>query len=362
MKEVISNRQGISMIILLMLSESFVINPITEPNSDIWISILVAIGITCLIVVAYCRILARYPGKNLYEILITVFGKIIGNVISILYVLYCFYVGALVLSTFILFTNVVGLINTPRSIIAIGVILLVIIGLKYGLEVMGRWSEFSVRIIYPIILLTIPLMLTMVEAFNLTPVLADGIQPIAKGAMEMITFPFAEVITLILIFSTKSISKSKSIYKVFIYGLLLGGFVLFCTHVSAYLCLGKYAYSSSYFPIYSAVSRINIGDILQRIEAIIAIIFIMSGFVKIAIYLLAGCKGVAVLLKLEDYKFIVTPLSIITLVVSLTTVSNIMELNFHIYYYNYMAILMQIIIPIITLIAVEIKCRFIEKK
>jgi spore germination protein KB len=360
-KEVISNRQGISMIILIMLSESFVINPITNANSDIWIIILIAIGITCILSVIYCRILVRYPGKNLYEILIAVFGKIIGKVISILYIIYCFYVGTLVLTTFILFTNIVGLINTPKLILSIGVILLVITGLKCGLEVLGRWSEFFVRIIYPIVLITIPLMLTMVEVFNLTPVLADGIQPIAKGTLEMITFPLAEIFTFILVLNTKSIRNSKSIYKLFIIGLLLGGFILFCTHVSAYLCLGQFAYSTSYFPIYRAVSRINIRDILQRIEAIIAIIFMIGGFIKITIYLLAGCKGIESLFNLKDYKFLVTPISLIVLIASITTVSSIMELVEHQLFYTYISVLMQLIIPIITLIVVEIRCR-IKKK
>ncbi|GMQ62909.1 GerAB/ArcD/ProY family transporter [Vallitalea maricola] len=361
MKEVISNRQGISMIILIMLSESFVINPIKNTNKDIWITILIAIGITCIISAMYCRILIRYPSKNLYEILVTVFGKIIGNAICILYILYCFYVGALVLTTFSLFTSVVGLVNTPKLIIAAGVIVLVIFGIKSGLEVLGRWSEFFVKIIYPIILLTIPLMLTMVEVFNLTPVLEDGIQPIAKGAIEMITFPLAEIFTFMLILNTKSIRNSKSIYKLFLIGLLLGGFILFCTHVSAYLCLGEFAYSTSYFPIYRAVSRINIRDILQRVEAIIAIIFIIGGFIKITVYLLAGCKGIAALFKLKDYKSIATPIGILVMIISITTVSSIMELETHLYYYTYMAILMQLIIPIVTLIALEIKCRVIKK-
>jgi spore germination protein KB len=137
--------------------------------------------------------------------------------------------------------------------------------------------------------------------------------------------------------------------------------MLLVTHVSAYLCLGEFAYSTSYFPIYSAVSRINVRDILQRIESIIAIVFIIGVFVKVSIYLLAGCKGIEVLLKLKDYKFMVTPISILTLILSLTTVLNVMELNNHLYYYTYLAILMQLIIPTIILIAVEIKSR-IKKK
>lgn len=357
MKEVISKRQCICMIIMIMLSESFVIGPIKGAKSDIWIAILVAIGIACLISIVYARILDRYPDKNLYEILIEVFGKIIGNAISIIYVLYCFYVGALVLSTFIQFTSVVGLLNTPVSVIAFCVIILVIAGLKRGLEVLGRWSEFFTKIIYPIILITVPLMLSMVESFNLVPVLSNGIEPVMQGAFEMVTFPFAEIFTFMFIINVKSISKAKSIYRVFVIGILLGGVIMLSTHVSAYLCLGEFAYTSSYFPIYSAVSRINIRDILQRIESIIAVIFILAGFIKICIYLLAGCKGIASIFKLKDYKFIVTPLCIITFIISLTTVTSIIEMETHLHYYNYLAILMQFIFPVLILIAVEIKSR-----
>ncbi|GKX31980.1 spore germination protein KB [Vallitalea longa] len=361
MEEVISKRQCICMIILIMLSESFVIGPIKGAKSDIWIAILVAIVISCLISLIYARIMDRYPDKNLYGILIEVFGNIIGNIISILYVLYCFYVGALVLSTFILFTGVIGLLNTPVSVIAFCVIVLVIAGLKRGLEVLGRWSEFFTKIIYPIILITIPLMLSMVESFNLEPVLANGIKPVVQGAFEMITFPFAEIFTFMFIINVKSISKTKNIYRIFLIGILLGGVIMFSSHVSAYLCLGEFAYTSSYFPIYSAVSRINIRDILQRIESVIAIIFILAGFIKICIYLLAGCKGVASILKLKDYRFIVTPLCIITFIISLTTVTSIIEMENHVHYYNYLAILMQFILPVFILIGVEIKSRVVKK-
>ena len=361
MKEIVSKRQCICMIILIMLSESFVIGPVKGAKSDIWISILLAIAIACLISIIYASIMKKYPDKNLYEILIEVFGRFIGNVISILYVLYCFYIGALVLSVFILFTSVVGLLNTPVSVIAFCVTVLVIAGLKRGLEVLGRWSEFFTKIIYPIILITVPLMLSMVEAFNLTPVLANGIRPVIEGAFEMVTFPFAEIFTFMLIISVNNIRECKNYYKIYLTGILLGGLILFGIHVSAYLCLGEFAYTGSYFPIYSAVSRINIRDILQRIESIIAVIFILAGFVKISIYLLAGCKGVASILKLKDYRLIVTPLSFIVLILSLTTVTSIIELETHIYYYNFLAILMQIIFPVLILIAVEIKSKLANK-
>lgn len=357
MKEVITSRQGISMVILLMLSEAFVVSPIKSAKSDIWLAILLGLLITCIIVLIYCRILVKFPDKNFFEILTFVFGNIIGNIIGIIYVLYCFYIGALVLSTFTLFTSIVGLENTPKIIIASGVIILVITGIKKGLEVIGRWSEFFARIVYPIIIITVILMLTMVEVFNLTPVLANGIKPVINGAFEVIAFPFAEIFTFLLIINTKTVKETKSIYKIFLIGLLLGGFALLITHVSAYLSLGDFAYMNSYFSVYTAVSRINIRDVIQRIEIIIAVIFIIGGFIKVTIYLLAGFYGVKNIFKLDDYKFIVTPFSIISLIISLTTVTSIMELQKHIYYYNYLAMLMQIILPLIILIGVEIKCK-----
>lgn len=362
MKEAISNRQAISMIILFITGSSLVLGSAKEAENDIWIAILLGLVATFLIVFMYGRILSRFPGKNLFDILISVFGKYIGRMICSIFIFYSFYLAALVLLDFSMFISIVGLEFTPEIIVSFCVIMLVIIGVKMGVEVLGRWSEFFARIIYPIILLIIPLMLIMVEVNNLKPVLANGLKPVLTGTLGVITLPFAEIIIFIMIFSSHSVIKPKSVYKVFFLGLLLGGFLIFATDVTAYLVLGAYGYTSSYFPVYSAVSRISIGNILQRVEIVIAVSFMIGGFIQICTCLLACCNGVARVMALDDYRFIVTPIGLLILLVSLTTYESLMENIASIETFRYFAVFIQIILPFLILIVLEIKTKISRKK
>lgn len=361
-KTVISNRQGICLIILFMSGSSLVLSSAKEAERDIWIAVIMGLVIAFLIVAMYSRILLKFPNKNLYEIIVSVFGRVLGSVINLIFIFYTLYLGALVLVNFSMFIGVVGLEYTPQKVVAFTIIILVIYGVKKGIEVLGRWSEFFARIIYPIIIIVTLLMLIMVDVNNFKPILANGIKPVLEGTFSIVTFPFAEIIVFTLIFNSKSISGTKNIYRTFLSGFLLGGILVSIISVVSFVALGPYAYNSSYFPIYSAVSRINIKDILQRIEIIIAVTFLIGGFIKLCVCVLACSNGFVSLLKLKDYKFIVTPVSLIILIVSLTTYKSMMEMVTGVENFKYFAILVQLILPLFILFAIEIKLKFKKNK
>ncbi len=361
-KEILSSRQGISMIILFMFGSSLVLGSGQRAKNDIWIALLLGLSIAFLIAFMYVRILKRFPGKNLYDIILTVFGKIIGRFLCCVFVFYSFYLAALVLEDFTMFFSVIGLEHTPEEVVSFCVILLVIVGVKKGVEVLGRWSEFFVRFLYPAIILIIPFMLSMVECNHLKPILSEGIiPPVLDGTMGVITFPFAEIVIFTMVFGTKEIIHYQNIKKVFLWGLLLGGLLIVVIDVTSYLTLGGYAFTSSYFPIYTAVSRINIKDILVNVEIVMAVSFLLGGFIKICTCVLACGNGLARIFNLKDYLFLVTPLGILIMIVSLTTYSSIMEMVADVSDFTYLNILAQIILPLIVLIALEIKL-YIQKK
>ncbi|WP_273320750.1 GerAB/ArcD/ProY family transporter [Vallitalea guaymasensis] len=361
-KTVMSNKQGICLIILFMSSSSLVLSSASEARRDIWIAMLLGLAIAILIVAMYSRVLSRFPDKNLYEINISVFGRIIGSIINLIFTLYSFYLGALVLKNFSLFIGVVGLESTPLIVVSSAVIIIIIYGVKEGIEVLGRWSAFFAKIVFPIIIIVTLLMLNMVDVNNLKPILGDGIGPVLDGAFSIITFPYAELVIFVLIFNSKMFKGGNNIYKTFIYGLLLGGFLISAIVIGAYLAIGPFAYESSYFPIYSAVSRINIRDVLQRIEIIIAITFMIGGFIKISACLLACCNGIVNILKLKDYKFIVTPVSLLLLVISLSTYQSMLDMVTELKNFRYVALIVQIILPLVIFIIIEIKSRLSKSK
>lgn len=349
MKQVITNKQGICLVLLFM-SDALVFGTAKDAKTDIWIAVILGVAIGLILALLYSWIIVSYPGMNLYDILQVIYGKWLGNLIILIYTLYALYVGSLALIAFTLFTSIVGLVDTPQIVVASVMTLLVVSSMKKGIETMGRWSEFFAKILIPVTVLTVFFMLPMIEANNLKPVLADGFGPVVQGAYGLVAFPFAEIVIFMLILSTKSIRQSKKgIVQIFVYGLLIGGLLMFITHVAAFVELGEFAYTSSYFPIYAAISRISIHDIFQRIEIVIAVGFIMGGFIKVAIYVLAGSNGICKLANIKDCRLLLTPIGIIVLISALTTFhgAGILDLEEHIPYYNILAIFMQTVVPII---------------
>lgn len=361
-KEILSSRQGISMLILFISGSSLVLGSAQAAKNDIWIALIIGLAATFLIVLVYTRILKRFPNKNLFDILLAVFGKIIGRFICGIYVFYTFYLAALVLVNFTMFISVIGLEFTPVEILSFCVTVLVIIGVKMGVEVLGRWSEFFIRILYPILLIIIPFMLAMAEVNNLKPILADGMKPVLDGALSVVTFPFAEIVIFTMIFGTQNVIRHHNMKKVFLLGLLLGGTLIIITDIAAFVTLGGFAYTSSYFPIYSAVSRINVHDILERVEIVIAVSFLLGGFIKISACVLACSNGLAAIMNLKDYRLLVTPLGLLIMITSLTTFHNIMEMVTAVITFQYFALLFQIILPLFVWIVLEIKLLIQKKK
>ena len=94
--EVISERQGIILIILFILGSTLLIGSAGQAKQDAWIAIIIAISWSIILLLMFSRILSLYPGKDLFDILQITFGKFIGKIISILMIWFAFHLGTLV--------------------------------------------------------------------------------------------------------------------------------------------------------------------------------------------------------------------------------------------------------------------------
>jgi spore germination protein KB len=113
-----------------------------------------------------------------------------------------------------------------------------------------------------------------------------------------------------------------------------------------------------YFPAYEAVSRINIGDFLQRMEVTVSFVFFISVFVKSSVCLLVTSKGIAKMFNLKDYRSIVIQTGFLMIYFSYTFYDNIMEMKYWAdKVYPYYVFPVQVILPIIIWITAEIKSR-----
>lgn len=355
-KEIITNKQGISIIVLFIIGSAVVISPGGGAKQDVWLAILLALLMILPMIFIYARLLSTFPGKDLFDILQEVFGKVPGKIISVVFVWYAFHLGALVIRNFSEFIQMVSFPETPQLVVIafLGVVCIWIV--KAGIEVLGRWTGFILPFLLVVFGSVILLSLTEAEFNNIRPVLYNGFTPVVKSAFPVSAFPFAEVVVFMMAFC--SIKDKFNTYKVYIAGVVIGGSILLLTSVRNVLVLGVGTASILYFPSLSAVSLINIGNFLQRIEIVVSVTFLLAGIVKIGVCLYAASNGIAKIFNFDSFRLITAPVGFLMMNLSYFIYRSTMEMyEWASKIYHYYAIPFQIILPLIIFIVAEIKTR-----
>ena len=353
--EVISDRQGISIVTLFIMGSTMVLGTAVEAGRDLWISICIAIIAAIPMALAFARLLAIFPGKDIFQIAHYVFGNILGKLFCILFTWFGLHLGSLVLTNFGMYMKVVALPETPRVMPSLVLALLCIWATKEGIEIIGRLAKFGLIFVGIMVVMTVVLLTPQWEQFKITPILANGWGPVLKGALSAFTFPLIEIVLFTAVLSPL---KKKVAYKTFLFGLVLGGFIVFIASFNEIMVLGPDLYSISYFPAHTAAGRINIGDFVQRLEIAPAVGLLISGLIKISICLLAVSKGLARIFNFDDYRFLVLPLGLMMVNLSEIFFSSVMQMmEFAAKTWKIYALPFEVALPLIVLLAAEVKVR-----
>lgn len=353
-KEIISDKQGICLMILFIIGSSWVVGIGNDAKKDAWLGILIGFSMSLPIIYVYSRLLALFPQKDLFDILQIVFGKVIGTFISIIFIWFAFHLGSLVLRNFSEFTSISVFPDTPSILPMSFLIILCIWVLKEGIEVLGRCGEIFAIFVLIVVIIMLLLSFSQIDVNNLRPILYDGFKPVISGAFQAFSFPFTE--TIVFAFCLSSLKSPKSSYKVYFKGLIIGGSIVFLLTIRNTMVLGFELVDTVYFPSFIAVSLIHIGEFLQRMEIAISVIFIITIFIKTSVCILAVCKGISKILNVDDYRFIVTPVALLMLGMSSFIYSNTMEMAlWATKIWPYYAFPFQVILPIIIILGAELK-------
>lgn len=355
-KEVISDKQGISIVILFIIGSSSIFLMGLEAKQDAWVAFILAILMVLPMLIIYSRLHYLFPDKDLFDILEICFGKFIGKIMQLLYTWFVFFFASDVLVNYGQFIKVVNLQNTPQIIPIISICILCVWGIKEGIEVLGRWSECFVFIPIISFLIMIILLIPDMNIDNMSPVLANGFKPVLKGAFSAFTFPFVQMVVFTMGFL--DFKTRKSPYKIYILGLLIGGIFLCILSTTNILVIGVDTAKTVYYPTHATASKAELGSLFEGAEIILFLTFILGGFIKISMLLLCICKGITKLFGYKEYRFIIIPISLLVINLSYFQYDSIpyyYEFNTEIWpYYNFP---FQVIFPIVIWITAEIKKR-----
>ncbi|QZY54557.1 GerAB/ArcD/ProY family transporter [Crassaminicella profunda] len=355
-KEVISDKQAISIIILFMSGTSTVLMVALSAEGDFWLAIILALAIALFTAFVFGHLHEVFPNKNFFDMCQLCFGKFIGKLICILYIYWTFEEATLVLINAKQFITETTIPETPQTIAIIPIAILCAWAVKAGIEVIGKWSEFVVMIFISVILIMGMLLIPQMSFDNFEPILFKGIKPVIKGTFSAFAFPFGEIVMLAMVF--QNFTNKKSAYKVYMRGLFISGIIALITSITTILILGIDIATASYFPVFNAASGINVGNFIQRLEILAALIGVIGAFLKNTILVLAICKGVSTIFNLTNYRLIILPISLLIINYSNILVKSRMgfvEFNGEIW--SYYAVLLELFIPVIMLMICTIKRR-----
>ncbi len=353
-KEQINDKEAICTLIIFIVGSTLILGiGGSDVTNDKWIAGILGYLMSFPMLLIYARIQTIFAGQDIFDILILLLGKLGGRIVSVIFVFYSFHLGALVTRNFGEFINIVTLPETPMIILMLAIALISIIAVRLGIEVIGRTCAYILPIVLVIVIAVQLLGLHDMRLNFIKPILSSDMSSLMKSGFKSFSFPFAEaVIFLGVLFCLKN---KKSTYKVLFTGTSFAGILIITITIRNILIVGRLA-SSLYFPSHEAVSRISIGEFLQRFEVSVAFVFAMGTFIKITVCLFVSTKGIARIFNLHDYRSVVIQTGIFMVLFAQILYKNTMEMSewaFEVY--PYYAFPFQVILPVGVWILAEIK-------
>lgn len=292
-------------------------------KQDAWIACLVGIAFGVVIIGVQWQLSKRYPETNVLTLSEKLLGKWVGKTFNLLFMVILFLGGPVsVLHEVGVFMTIQMLPETPIQAIIYLFGLMVILGVRLGLEVLARSAE----LLFPwflLLFLSMGILLTpSIEWENTLPVLEFGVPPLIQAALSFISLAFLPNIVLMIIYPG-SVNRSKETQKAVYIGCLIGSLVLFIMISLSILVLGPEITARNQYPSYMLAKTINIGNFLQRIEALMAIMWFITLFFRLSLYTYAIIFGISHVFNIKNFQPLVLPIGWIMVMVAVFIFPNV---------------------------------------
>nr|WP_263327771.1 endospore germination permease [Neobacillus sp. Marseille-Q6967] len=297
----------------------------TFTKQDAWLASFLAILPSLLFIFVYNQFISLYPSMTYVEVNEKVLGKWLGKLTSVLYLLYVFHIisgGYRGIGDF--FTTQV-MVETPIQVIMILFVLTSLIGVRLGLEVICRTAVIFLPWIILLLSMLILFLFPLIKLENIQPIFGEGIKPILNGSYHHLGLPYLQLLILLMI--TPFVTEKAEVKKAFYLGTVSGGIILSIIVLFCILVLGADFTARQTYPTYVLGKKINIGNFLERVEVIVALIWVFTIYFKLTICYYGLTLGLAQLFGLKDYKILIFPLAFLILPFSMFIHPNTVHIN-----------------------------------
>jgi spore germination protein KB len=347
----ISLRQFSILVILFTVGDSILVLPSAvafEAKVDAWISTITGVGFGLLVICLFTVIARLNPEMNLVEYNNKILGKTLGTVLSLLFVVYFLLNAAANVREIGDFMTTQSMPETPIQAIHIVFLCIVVMAVRLGLETFARAGEIFFPGFVLFFTLFVLFLLPQVHFENIQPVFGEGFIPILRGSITSSTFSTVQLVVFLMIMPY--VNQPKHILKSFTIGALIGGIALILLILLSILVLGADATASNMYPSYALAKKISIGKFLERIEAILSLMWFVTIFFKIIMFFYGFTLGLSQVFKLKEYKVLTLPCAVLVMVLSLCIAPNITYYNnVIIWYWPFLDLTYSVLFPSLLL-------------
>ena len=262
---------------------------------DGWIAVTLSgiiFFIVTLIIVAFLRI---HKDKSLIEINKITYGKYLGGLLNIVFILYLYSFATIVMRAFVDVTVVMALKATPQFVLSLFLIVPAIYLLSSGFKVVCRFSNS----IFLIILSTVLILVLVVKELRFTylmPVGAAGAASIAK-ILPSITTSYLGIELLPAIYDTVTDKENTLKYS-------LGGHMVTMTFFTIVVIIctaffGEELLQKLLFPLFSLSRAINV-PVLERLDLFFVSIWLPAMGTTVANYYFCSYHCISKIIKIKN--------------------------------------------------------------
>jgi len=323
-KSSISPSQLLALIILFEFGTALVVPIGLAVGHGVWLSTLIALPGGILLFLIYDYLFRQHPNMILSGYIQKILGKFIGWPLSFVYVAFFMYSASRNLRDAGDLLVTAAYDRTPLFVINAILIIAVIYVLSKGIEVFARLAE-----IYLIIMISLGLISNvfvicsgLVELKNLLPLIGGEWKAIFSSAYPNIwMFPFGELIILTTILP--HLNKGHLARRTGIIAIMISGLLLSFTHAIEVAVLGEDMYNRATFPLFTAISLVNIAEFIQRMDALVMLTLIIGAFFKMSLFCYAAIVIAGELFQVDEQKKVVVPIATLVLFFSIMLASNL---------------------------------------
>jgi spore germination protein (amino acid permease) len=348
----ISVRQFTILIMIGSVGDSILIMPtITAASSkqDAWLSMLLALIGGIVTGGLFAVIANRLQRVSLYEAIRQRLGLWFGGFFFLLFLFSSFFCLLTLLSEMSQFTTTQLMPETPVNAIILFFTAVIIIAYRYGVEAYARMGELLFPVMMGLFALLVVFLMPQIEWPNVRPIMARGMVPIIQGALPAYCTGFVEMVVLLML--VPYVEGNAKLTRSILSGFAVGGTVLFLIVLLSVLVLGPSLMETKYYPTFVLAQKIMIGHFFERIEAVMAFLWVITVFYKTLLQFFTLTTGLAQVFQLKESKMLTIPLGMILLVSTVYGTPNITAYNQLLTnYYPWFDLTFFLVLPVLILI------------